>query len=87
MFKVNNKDTRTTSVESFWYFCSKLWTYFTLFSSVSIVELDKANVSLVFFLTKTHLIKVQNSRAKNNFEISNFQMIFPKIAPITKLNL
>ena len=38
MFKVNNENIRTTSMTSFWCFHCKLWTYFTPFSSVSIVN-------------------------------------------------
>ena len=41
MFKVNNKDTRTTSMLLYCY----LWTYFTPFSSFSIVEFEQVNVS------------------------------------------
>ena len=41
MFKVNYKNTRT----SFWRFYCSLWTYFTPFSSVSIVHFEQANVS------------------------------------------
>ena len=37
MFKVNNKDTKTTPVASFWYLYCYIWTYFTPCSSVSIV--------------------------------------------------
>ena len=43
MFKVNNKNTRT----SFWCFYCWLWTYFTPFSSVSIVDFEQANVNWV----------------------------------------
>ena len=35
MFNVNNKDTRTTPVASFWSFYCKLWTYFTPCCNVS----------------------------------------------------
>ena len=45
MFKVNNKNTRTTSVTSFWGFYCWLWTYFTPFSSVFIVDFELVNVS------------------------------------------
>ena len=38
MFKVNNKDTRTTPLASFWYLC-----YFTPFSTVSIVNFEQVN--------------------------------------------
>ena len=44
MFKVNNKNTRTTSLTSFWCFYCSLWTYFTPFSSVLIVDFEQVNV-------------------------------------------
>ena len=58
MFKVNNKDTRTTLLASFWYLYCKLRTYFTPCSSVSIVNFEHVIsdwepiklVGLVFFL-------------------------------------
>ena len=40
MFKIDNKNTRTTSMMSFWCFHDKFWTYFTPFSTVSIVAFD-----------------------------------------------
>ena len=40
MFKVNNKDTRTTPLASFWCLYCQLWTYFTSSSSVSIVNFE-----------------------------------------------
>ena len=36
--QINNKDTRTTSITSFWCLYCKLWTYFTPCSCVSIVN-------------------------------------------------
>ena len=47
MFKVNNKNTRTMSMTSFWCFYCYLWTYFTPFSSASIVNFEQVNVSWV----------------------------------------
>ena len=47
MFKVYNKNTRTTSLTSFWCFYYELWTYFTPFSSVPIVNFEQVNVSWV----------------------------------------
>ena len=38
IFKVNSKNTRTMSMRSFWCLYCYLWTYFTLYSSVSIVN-------------------------------------------------
>ena len=45
MLEVNHKNTRTTSLTSFWCFYCKLWTYFIPFSSVSIVNFEQINVS------------------------------------------
>ena len=44
LFKVNNKDTRTTSMTLFWCFYCELLTYFTPFSSVSIVDFEQVSV-------------------------------------------
>ena len=41
MFKVNSKDTRTTSLTWLWCFYCQLWTYFTHFSSVSVVNFEQ----------------------------------------------
>ena len=48
MFKFNNKDTGTTPLTSFWCLYCKLWTYFTLCPSVSIVSFDPS-VSIANF--------------------------------------
>ena len=50
MFKVNNKDTRTTSLTSFWCLYCLLWTYFTPFCSASIVD------HLLFFHPSRYVI-------------------------------
>ena len=55
MFKVNNKNTRMTSMTSFWCFYWKLWAYFTLLSSVSIVDFEQANVGKFLSLKKSWL--------------------------------
>ena len=44
IFKVNNKETRTTSMTSFWCIYCELWTYFTPFSSVFTVDVEQVNV-------------------------------------------
>ena len=44
MFKVNNKDTRVTSLTSFWCLYCYLWTCFTPFSSVFTVNCEQVNV-------------------------------------------
>ena len=40
MFRINNEDTRTTPISSFWYFYCQFWTYFTPCSSGSIVNFE-----------------------------------------------
>ena len=45
MFKVNNKNTKTTLLTSFWCFCCYLWTHFMF--NVSIVDFEQVNVSWV----------------------------------------
>ena len=44
MFKVNNKNTRTITITSFWFFYWSLRTYFTSFSGVSFVDFGEVNV-------------------------------------------
>ena len=44
-FKVDNKDTRITSLKSFRYLYCYLWTYFTHFSTVSTVNFEQVNAS------------------------------------------
>ena len=44
MFKVNNKNTTTTSMTLFWCFCCYFWTYFKPFSGVSIADFEQLNV-------------------------------------------
>ena len=46
MFKVNNKDTRTTPLPSFWCLYCWLWTYFTP-CSVSIFNFEQVNADWV----------------------------------------
>ena len=64
MFKVNNKNTRTMSLTPFGCFYCWLWTYFTLFSSASIVDFEQVNISWVFFnkgnLEVKYMINFQN---------------------------
>ena len=47
MFKVNNKDTKTTSVMSLKCFYCQLWTYITPLSIVSIAKFEQVNVNWV----------------------------------------
>ena len=53
MSKVNIKDNKT-----FWCFYCKLWTYFTLISSVSIVEFEQVNVCWVRYYTSKEYVKI-----------------------------
>ena len=43
--QINHKDIKTTSMTSFWCLYCWLLTYFTPFSSVSIVDFEQVNVS------------------------------------------
>ena len=51
MFKVNDKDTKTTPIASFWCFYCELGTYFTPCSSVSIVNFEHVTAGWVISLT------------------------------------
>ena len=57
--KVNNKDTRTTPMPSFWCLYCKLSTYFTPCSNVSIVNFEQVNADwerfkIITSYDKTH---------------------------------
>ena len=43
LFKINNKDTRTTLMTSFWCRACQLWMYFTHCSGISIVNIKWVN--------------------------------------------
>ena len=61
MFNVNNKDTRTTPFSTYF-----IWTYFTPFSSVSIVNFEQANTSWdCKHLYRIHSIQVLAYNARN----------------------
>ena len=68
MFKITNKNTKTSSLTSFWCFYCLLWTYFTLFSSVSFVYLEHVNVSWVLNIGRS-ILKAQTSDDKGLFYI------------------
>ena len=63
MFKVYNKN-RTTSSTSFWWFYCKLWTYFTPFSSVFIVEFDQVHVTWEDFRQCWAIFKIKFFKIK-----------------------
>ena len=44
MFKINDKDTRPTTLTSFWYIYYYLWTDFTPCSGVFTVDFEQENV-------------------------------------------
>ena len=48
VLKVSNKGIRTTSLTSFWCFCSELWTDFAHCSDVSIVDFKQVNLGFVY---------------------------------------
>ena len=52
MLKVNNKDTRYQISDIFWYLYCWLWTYFTPYLSVSIVNFEHVIAGWVFSLKK-----------------------------------
>ena len=54
MFKVNNKDTRTKSLASFWCLYCLGWTYFTPCFSVPFVNFKQVNAGWVI----VHLIQL-----------------------------
>ena len=56
MFKVNNKETRETSMTSFWYLYCWLWAYFTYLPTISIVGFKK--VSFCWELLQSCYFKV-----------------------------
>ena len=53
MFKVNNENTKTTPMASFWCFYWELWTYFTPCSSVFIVNFEHviADWDLIYIIS------------------------------------
>ena len=65
MFKVNNKDTRTTPLASFWYLYCKLGMYLTPCSSISIVNIQQVNAWWV--LTKETLKAATLTKLGNKY--------------------
>ena len=49
MLKVNNKDTRATSMASFWCLYCDFSTYFTPFFNASIIDFEQVNAGWVTF--------------------------------------
>ena len=79
MINANNKSTRTTSMTSFCCFYCQLWTYFTPFSSVFIIDFEQVNVSwehgkvdIIHRLTKYYSI----GNLKQSEEIYLWQILF-----------
>ena len=60
MFKVNNKDTRTTPLTSFWCLYCQFWTYFTPCSCVSIVNFEQVNAKWgdTYYATKKVVVEI-----------------------------
>ena len=68
MFNVNNKDTRTMPLASFWYLYCSLWTYFYPCSTVSIVNFEQVNAGWGNWLALwVHLL---NNVKCNYYELS-----------------
>ena len=68
MFKVNNKETRLTSVILFWCLYCYLWKYFTPFSCISIVDSEQVNLCWVWSLfgeIRPYLADYQIEKALN----------------------
>ena len=79
MFKVNNKDTRTTPMAFFWCLYCQLWTYFTPCSSASIVNFEQENAGfhVPFFdylkrLNRIQTLQIQVSGGDCAFKLSVF---------------
>ena len=66
LFKVNNKDIRTTSLTSFWRLYSDLWTDFTYCSGVSFIDFEQVKVGysclLEVFYFFASCLKIQSSK-------------------------
>ena len=76
MLNVYNENTRTTLITSFWYSHCKLWTYFTPFSSISIVDFEQINVSqdLCFFWCLKQIYIFHAFRLNYNNDKMNTQL-------------
>ena len=71
--KVNNKDTRTTSLKSFSCFYCYFWKYFTPFSRVSISDFEQVNVSWkALSITYSRSLKIRKSYAWHKGSSPNF---------------
>ena len=76
MFKVNNKNTRTASLMSFWWFYYQFWTYFTPFSSVSIASVMFAGVwflGMFIWGELTRLCEIFNPRSYGIFYLTSIR--------------
>ena len=71
MFKVNNKDIKTTPMASFWCLYCKLWTYFTPCSSVSMVNFEHVNAGRVNETDWIIAISINKETINNYFVVIN----------------
>ena len=80
MFRVNNKNIRTTSLTSFWCVYCRLWTYFIPFCTYftpSIVDLEQVNVSrgyspkYCYIKTQTYNYLEQSTHRAFTFKVNN----------------
>ena len=80
MFKVNNKNNRTTSLTLLWCFYCQLWSYFTPFSSVSIADFEQVNVSWEWVDGKKyHQIQKFNDLVRSIFRILTYFSVVLKL--------
>ena len=77
MFKINNKDTRTTPIASFWCLYCQLRTYFTLFSGVFIIDFEHV---IINWALKTYpKTFFTNCNLKNNSVKSLRKLIYANV--------
>ena len=76
MFKVKNKDTRTTSMVSFWCLYCSLWTYFTPRSSVSTVNFEQVNAEWILPVFLLQSINYRSSAPAERFSSKKVWIVF-----------
>ena len=85
MFKVNNEDTRTTALTSFWFFYCYFGTYFTSLSSVSIVDFEQE--MFAGYMNPSHAVvgfvfQCKKIKGKNSSEGSTYKPNLPNFDTI-----
>ena len=77
MFKVNNKDTKTTPMASFWCLYCKLLTYFIPCSNVSIARFEQVNAD--WGICPTYLIPIFPLKKSSKFHLNFITGKFSKL--------